>query len=208
MIPAKASARGIPTARPTMRPTFVRDPPLLDCDESAVAEGVMMTVITAVDMPPAPEVTLVWIEVMGVTEVVDDAVLDVDEDERLDVDELTDAVALPVATAMPVNVERVGAVEAVLSPIVAYAFPLGKSKNGRTCGTPSQHFTMLLSPLQHHWSLWSSHCFKFSAPVAAISGFVSKWLGQNRTMSTYCMCIGWKDSQASPSSGRCRYISQ
>ena len=71
MIPIRASARGIPTAQPMIRPRFELDPlsesPLaLSLLEPAVAVGVTRTVFSMVTTPALPVERLVATELKGV----------------------------------------------------------------------------------------------------------------------------------------------
>lgn len=127
-------------------------PPPPDCElVSAVGSGpwVITLVMVRVSTPAEPEVTLVWREVMtregeadvaGVLELAADVV---------GAEVRGAEVPLPVPDTRPVMVLRVGAADAMLPPIVAYARPSCRAKKGRGAGDSWQHFTWILSALQH-----------------------------------------------------------
>lgn len=59
---------------------------------------------------------------------------------------------------------RMGAWLAVRAPMVAYALPDLRAKKGRGDGDSSQHLTLVLSALQHHWLFLLEHCVIDSPP--------------------------------------------
>jgi hypothetical protein len=119
---------GIPTAHPTISPTLLLDPELLEevfvpaALAVGSADGVITFVSTMVETPAGPEETLVTSEVIG------EADEGGAEDEAGWLDEAGALVfeaelPLPVPVAWPVKEASVGALDAWLRPIVAYGLP-------------------------------------------------------------------------------------
>ena len=119
----KAMATGIPTAQPMMRGSF-------DFFSSEVGEGALVLedggvkVVTCVEMrvvtPSAPEETLVLVEVMGVGVGVDDCSFVTDWSDEDEDGELLEEGELPPSDTRPVMVARLGALLAVVDPMMAY----------------------------------------------------------------------------------------
>jgi hypothetical protein len=147
IIPARARARGIPTAQPTMTPSLELDP-LLDPApapavlDGSVALGVKVTTTLTVRTPPvASEVMLVLVEVKGFAVVGTESgvavalepALEAALEAALEDPPPDDAAAEvfdpeppppePPLDASPVILARFGASDAVFLPAVAYAFP-------------------------------------------------------------------------------------
>lgn len=133
-IPTSASASGIPTAHPMMRPRLEPPPEeevLEPGSAPAAAVGVLTIVISLVTTPAGPDETLLEIEVtgVGVAEARDVCAAfaeDARSGARLDEDgagvrEGEPPLAEP--DARPVKPETVGWDEAWFWPIVAYALP-------------------------------------------------------------------------------------
>ena len=124
---------------------------MLLAPEVGLIEGVTRIVLYIVDTPAGPEDTLADTEVNGVG--VDSALaVAVGPLEPADVPPVAEAVLPlpePVPLARPVILESVGTEDAVLPPIVAYALPSCKAKNGRATGDSLQQLTCCASALQH-----------------------------------------------------------
>lgn len=138
MMPAKASASGMPTAHPTITPIFEPEPESPSVDAAAELEepelpvgfddGVTTSVLTIVETPPGPEETLVDSEVTGLADDVGG------EDTGASVFEAELPPPPSEPEAKPVLVASVGWLDAWLRPIVAYALPSWSWKKGRGSG--------------------------------------------------------------------------
>lgn len=119
--------------------------------------------------PPDADLTLVATEVTGVVAAEERAEVAADEEAAEDAAEEAceaDVGELPLEpeVARPVTVEMVGFEEASFEPMVAYAVPSWRLKNGRGSGCSLQQSTLVASALQHHWLLWFEHCVIDSPP--------------------------------------------
>jgi hypothetical protein len=170
----RASARGIPTAHPTINPVL-EEPELPEEELLFVLAvltvgsgvGVTRTDLIMVWTPADPDETLVIADEkgVGVAEGEDEAGGGADDAGAL----VAGEVPLLEPLARPVMDARFGWFDAWFLPIVAYALPSWSWKNGRGAGDSWQHFTFTLSALQHQSLLWSEHCVKDSAPYAVLS---------------------------------------
>jgi len=130
-MPRRASASGIPTAHPMMRPRLELEPPPDDeLGPLLEAPGVGVTyMVTGMLLTPAdPEDRLIDTEGTGVglPDVLDDTASALPEDASADDDGLgvrEGWLPPPDPVARPVMDERVGTVDAWFLPTVAYALP-------------------------------------------------------------------------------------
>lgn len=147
-------ASGIPTAQPTMRPTlfFFEGGGEGEGEGVAVGEVIWVTVWTMVLGPSVPVDTEVERDVSVLAGA--DGVSVVDWESLVAEAELEGAVddgeVPPLPLAKPVIVSRVGALDAVFPPIVAYAWGSCSAKKGRGVGCLLQQSTSFLLASQHH----------------------------------------------------------
>ena len=134
IMPSRTSARGMPTAHPTITPSFELIPlpdfkaPLLLLSVVAVGFDVLITrtVTGTVTTPAVPEERLILTEVNGTCDIGGALAERVPAeegafDDAAEICETESLLAVPLAR--PVTVETVGLVAAWLEPMVAYAFP-------------------------------------------------------------------------------------